>query len=119
MLGCSWVCTCSAALVALALSACGTVVPRPTDDDGAWAARQWDGSSVATLSEGRDLYVAKCGGCHSLYAPTAVSASRWPATVDDMVENAGIRPNERDLIVHYLLTASRARTTAVASSAHR
>jgi hypothetical protein len=119
MRGFSWACTCSAAaFVAIALSACSTVVPRPTQDDGMWASQQWPGSTVATLAHGRDLYVAKCSGCHSLYAPTAVPPSRWPSTVDDMVQNAGLRPDERDLIVHYLLTASRGRNGVVASAGH-
>lgn len=91
----------------VALAGCTSVIPVPTTVDSQWAQQRWPETTVATLEHGRALYVSKCSGCHSLYVPTRVPATRWPAMIDEMTRRANLLPDQRDLILRYLLTASR------------
>lgn len=98
----------SSAVAALSLSACVSAIPVPDTADGLWAQSRWEDTTVASLSRGRALYVARCSSCHSLHVPATISATRWPTLIEEMTRRANLRPDERVLILRYLITAGRA-----------
>jgi cytochrome c5 len=102
--------SCLVFISSLALVAgCGSsVLPRPTSADSQWAAARWPGTDTAALAQGRDLYVRKCAGCHTLYAPAAVVNEQWPANFNEMADRAKLQDEQRVLIERYLVTVTRA-----------
>ena len=97
-----------AALCAVAVSACASTVPHPTQFDVTRARATRPTLTLEQLVTGRALYVNKCGGCHALFAPRAFSAERWPAEVDEMARRVTLQARDRDLIVGYLTAMSSA-----------
>ena len=89
------------AAVALALSpGCGpSAIPVPQSSDLSSAPR---GTKLEDLRLGRDLYVRKCSGCHSLYRPEERSSKEWAVAVPGMAEQARLTTEEVALIVQYL-----------------
>lgn len=64
------------ALLSLAAAACDARLPNPE-------------------SAGAQLYAARCGGCHRLYAPGAMTATMWKLTLARMqgeLARRGIEP---------------------------
>jgi len=55
-----------------------------------------------SLSEGRKLYVAHCGSCHTLYLPERFKASEWEINVDEMQEKGKITDSQKAKILNYL-----------------
>lgn len=95
-----------AATALLAASCGGGAIPRPTDSHLARARTRWPDTTRASLEEGRELYVARCSGCHPLHAPDTQPPERWAALVDEMAPRARLSPDERDLVLRYLTVAS-------------
>ncbi|MCB9550064.1 MAG: cytochrome c [Myxococcales bacterium] len=93
-------------VVAAGLLGCTPALVRPDAEDVAWASGQWPGTTLQDLESGRDRYVRRCAGCHTLYVPDAYPPARWPHHVDTMAERSRLAPGERDLIVRYLSVAS-------------
>jgi len=58
------------------------------------------------LMSGRQLYVLKCSGCHSLHRPDELPALQWEKTVAEMMTRAKLTSEEAQLIVRYLVTVS-------------
>lgn len=101
-----------ALLVAAVLLVVGcATLAQPTATDTAWAAAQWPGTTAAELARGRSLYVKRCAGCHALKHPERFPPSTWQAQLDKMAERAELADEERDLVLHFLVTMSR---TAIA-----
>ena len=61
------------------------------------------------LSQGRDLLLRRCGGCHDVPRPGDEPRDKWPAQMDDMAQRAGIDGGQRHLIEQYLLAMDFAR----------
>lgn len=96
------------ALLVIALSAIGcATLALPTPADAAWAAAQWPGTTQGDLERGRSLYVKRCAGCHALHRPERFPQSSWAPHLDEMAERAGLKEGERELLLRYLITASR------------
>jgi mono/diheme cytochrome c family protein len=84
----------------LGLVACATVnVPEPMLLDAGG-----DGAALSELQAGRQLYVAKCSGCHGLFAVEHCTDGEWARQVDEMVESKRVRlgREDRDRLVRYL-----------------
>jgi hypothetical protein len=96
----------AALLLAAAASCGGSAVPRPTDAHLARARARWPDTTQASLERGRELYVARCSGCHPLHPPATQPAARWAALVDEMAPRARLSAAERDLVLRYLTAAS-------------
>jgi mono/diheme cytochrome c family protein len=60
---------------------------------------------LATLREGRVLFVSRCIECHTLPAVFSRNLQEWPRLVDKMSGRANLKPHERDAIVAYLRAA--------------
>jgi hypothetical protein len=60
---------------------------------------------VATLQQGRSLFVSRCIECHTLPRVSEHSASDWPRLIDEMADRANLKPTERNAVVAYILAA--------------
>ena len=49
-----------------------------------FAAAMAASAQTADLQRGKRLYLARCGGCHRIYAPGLMTAEMWKLTVDRM-----------------------------------
>lgn len=94
------------AATALVVAGCATLA-QPTALDAAWAAKRWPEVTQAELQRGRALYVKRCAGCHALRLPERYPAASWEHHVDEMGKRAHLAPEEREPVLHYLLTMSR------------
>ncbi|NOZ02526.1 MAG: hypothetical protein GXP54_11630 [Deltaproteobacteria bacterium] len=92
-----------AAIGILALACGASVIPLATMADLDHAPQ---GSTVSSLNLGRDIYVQKCSGCHRLRAPAEHSPEDWPGKVERMLEKARLTPDEKDLVIGYLVAMS-------------
>jgi cytochrome c5 len=63
--------------------------------------------AMADLQRGRDLLLAKCGGCHDVPLPSSQTPAQWGPRMDDMAQRAGLVGDERRLIQQYLLAMRR------------
>jgi len=97
----------AAAIICLVdLSSCGTTsfAPLPVTAESARAgARQH--VDLATLHEGRALFVSRCIECHTLPAVSQHSATEWPRLIDEMAGRASLKSTQRDAVLAYILVA--------------
>jgi cytochrome c5 len=93
--------------VAVMASACaGTQLPAPTDADALRASRDWPGTTLASLSEGRTAYLDHCSACHAPFAPSAKPADQWPKLVNEMAVRSKLDRAQADAVIRYLVTAA-------------
>ncbi|HLY12095.1 MAG TPA: hypothetical protein VKW04_22525 [Planctomycetota bacterium] len=78
-------------LALAALAGCATYVPEP---DALMAGG--DEGRLADLRAGRQLYVHKCGGCHSLIPVDRFDGARWAAEVEEMQRLKKVRLSSDD-----------------------
>lgn len=101
----------TAAVLAIATAiavvlACSAALDHPTPQDAEWAQRDWPGTTVKDLAQGRALYVDKCSSCHNLHLPSEYSPEEWKGYVAYMVTEAKLTPEEQRAIARYLAAAS-------------
>jgi len=58
---------------------------------------------IATLREGRTLFVSRCIECHTLPLVSSHSAQEWPRLIDEMAGRANLKPTEREAVLAYIL----------------
>jgi hypothetical protein len=91
------------AIVTLVLLAgCASMLPVVTQDDVQRAEARWPGITKGVLEEGRQKYVDRCGGCHSLHLPSEYTESEWKRAVESMQTRAKVTPDEKEKILTYL-----------------
>lgn len=90
----------------LLVAGCATLA-LPTPTDAAWATGQWPGTTEADLLRGRTLYVKRCAGCHALKRPERFPTSTWQEHLDEMAKRSALAADERELVLHFLVTMSR------------
>jgi hypothetical protein len=87
------------------LSSCGTIsfAPPPpvTVELAQTGGRQH--IDLATLREGRTLFVSRCIECHTLPRASRFTQSDWPCIVHEMGGRAKLKPAERDAVLAYIL----------------
>ena len=71
----------------------------------AWASARWPSVTAASLSAGRDHFVSRCNGCHSLPDLAAIPEDRWPAIVESMARKAQLGAEDKDAVLHFILAA--------------
>lgn len=86
------------------LGACAGQIPHPTPAQADLAAKRWPGINIARLEESRNLYVAKCSGCHGLRRPDDYRAEKWSEIMEEMKGLAKITDDEKDSILQYVLS---------------
>lgn len=87
------------------LAGCSSMLPVVTREDVRRAEARWPGVTQGVLEEGRQKYVDRCGGCHSLHLPSEYTESEWKEAVDSMQSRAKVSPEEKEKILTYLFVA--------------
>jgi hypothetical protein len=85
-------------LVLILVCGCTAMPPPVTAIDAERA-----NAPLADLEQGRDLLVARCGGCHAVPLPADLERAKWPSKVDEMSARAGLVSAQRELIAQYLV----------------
>ena len=83
---------------------CSPVVLSPTADDAERGKARYNDITMEQLNKGYDLFLAKCGGCHTLYKPYDYSEEKWREVLPDMCRRAKLDQAQSDLITKYVLT---------------
>jgi hypothetical protein len=67
-----------------------------------------DEGRLSDLRAGRELYINKCSGCHSLIPVDRFDDDRWTAEVDEMLKLKKVRMStaDREQLLRYLTTAN-------------
>ncbi len=71
-------------------SACVAVVPVPESADVVAARAAYPSAGAADLAAGRDVFIDRCGGCHTLPPPRSVPPSDWPGEIEAMRGERGV-----------------------------
>ncbi|MCA9630800.1 MAG: hypothetical protein KC766_24190 [Myxococcales bacterium] len=93
-------------LLLASLAACVGQVPEPTTQHVARAQSRWPGTTQARLTEGRELFVERCSGCHSLPIPAEHKAAEWPDVMKRMKPFVRMTPEQLTSVERYLIVAS-------------
>ncbi|MBX3228400.1 MAG: cytochrome c [Labilithrix sp.] len=86
----------------LSLSGLAGCYPKTTAAPPTLTAAQLE---VPALARGREVFAAKCNGCHGYPDLGAVGAAKWPAVMDDMGRKASLTPADTDAALQYVLAA--------------
>lgn len=97
-------------LAVLILSACSAKLLTPTQADAEKAEPKYPGTTLAQLTEGKQLYENHCGNCHGYKNITKGSDEKWKQVVPRMVtkvnKDAGtpvLDETKQNLILKYVL----------------
>jgi hypothetical protein len=82
--------------VVIFVAACSTALYIPSRDQSISEA------GYKELLEGREIYINKCGSCHSLVIPEKYNAKDWNKLVEKMVPKAKLLGGEKHLVLKYL-----------------
>jgi nitrate/TMAO reductase-like tetraheme cytochrome c subunit len=93
-------------LVASALSGCEAMKSgAPAIDAEMTKAALSNGDSIETLAAGRRLLATRCTSCHSLEPVERYPAAQWEANVLRMADRAGLREQDTQKVIAYLVAA--------------
>ena len=98
------------ALISCLFAGCGTAtnyVPPVTPQMA--TGKKENQAELATLREGRRLFVHRCIECHTLPPVWHYTTEDWREIVSSMSHRASLKPEEREAIIAYIL-AVRARS---------
>ena len=90
-------------------TACGSAaVPQPTAADASRGSAHFPDLTLSELTQGRTLYVSRCGSCHTLKRPSELPAAQWQVEVTEMRNKNGVRLSdaEAQAITRYLAIAA-------------
>ncbi|MFA6455836.1 MAG: hypothetical protein WCW40_03360 [Bacteroidota bacterium] len=82
------------------LNSCASSIPYPTEESV--RIHSTGATAFDDAVEGRDLYVKKCSGCHSLYVPEQFSIASWDSILTIMNPRAKLSGSESLKIRLYL-----------------
>jgi hypothetical protein len=91
------------------VAACGgSAVPVPTSADAARGNSRYPDLTLSELSQGRSLYLGRCGSCHALKRPAELLPDRWGAEVTEMRTKNGVKltDDEARALERYLVVAA-------------
>jgi len=105
-----------AAATAAVIAACSLLAgcagsgafPQPTAKHVEYSERGGYPATLASLKNGRGLYVNRCSGCHDLFKPADYPPGDWPRIVLDMQSNAELNEVQMVDITRYLVAVSTA-----------
>ena len=80
-----------------------------TEEDADWAAKQWNGTTLADLKSGQEIFNNNCDKCHKLKDPKKLTAEGWQKIVPKMAEKKKINLDKKqeDLVLKFVITAGR------------
>jgi hypothetical protein len=59
-------------------------------------------ATLQELKDGRDLYIANCGDCHSFYLPENFNASQWSGIIASMAPRTSLNSTQVLLVKKYV-----------------
>ncbi|MBX3206245.1 MAG: hypothetical protein KF764_14330 [Labilithrix sp.] len=62
-------------------------------------------ATPTALARGREVFAAKCNGCHGYPAADAVSEAKWPKVMRAMGEKSDLTPDESHDALRFILAA--------------
>ena len=89
------------------LLSCSGSIPEPTITQVERASQRWPGTNSETLAQGRQIYVTKCSGCHSVKVPSRYSEVQWDTLMRTMGTQAKLNKDEYEKILHYVFMTSK------------
>jgi hypothetical protein len=87
------------ALIFLGAIACTSQLYVPTEKN----VNKFLPATIEELTQGRELFVGKCGKCHDLPKLTSRSDSEWKKTMEKMGPKAKIDSDQSYLVLRYIL----------------
>lgn len=94
-------------LLGLFIMSCASSVPEPTQQQVQWASDRWPGTAQKELSDGREMYIEKCSGCHSLKVPSKYTEEEWTPVFKKMSRKAKLTDAEYEKIWRYISTMAK------------
>ena len=85
------------------LFGCSAALPVLTDEHVRRVQTRWPTASLHTLETGRQKYIDRCGGCHSLHLPSEFTEEQWRKALDEMHSRARTSVEEQELILRYIV----------------
>lgn len=73
-------------------------VPNPTA-----AMSQQSGKSLSALERGHEIYMLRCGECHTYPLPEHAAAQDFAKTLPKMIEHAGLESSDCADVLDYIL----------------
>jgi nitrate/TMAO reductase-like tetraheme cytochrome c subunit len=61
--------------------------------------------SEQSISTGRDLFIAKCNGCHGYPDLDSIAEERWPGVMKKMAGKADLTCSQGDDVLRFVLAA--------------
>ena len=95
-------------LVLGVLAGCSAALPEPNASDVVRLRVSDADATLRDLERGRALYVARCGGCHTLKHPRSLTSEAWVLALRAMQVDEGVElePSEARDIERYLVATS-------------
>jgi hypothetical protein len=87
------------------LLGCSAMLPVLTGDDLQRVETRWPTASLQSLEDGRQKYINRCGGCHSLHLPSEFTEEEWKKALHEMQGRARTSVEEQELIFRYIVAA--------------
>ena len=78
-------------------ASCATITPMPTSVDS-----DRSGTPLATLVQGRELFVGHCGSCHRTPDPGSRDAAEWARVLPEMMDDAKLSPEQAAQVLAFL-----------------
>ena len=92
-------------LILVVLLGCSAMLPLLRDEDVRRVQTRWPTVSLHNLEAGRQKYIDRCGGCHSLHLPSEFTEVQWRRALDEMKGRARTSDEEQELIFRYIVAA--------------
>ena len=73
-------------------------VPNPTP-----AMAKKSGKTLAEIQRGHEVYMLKCGECHSYQLPQNLDVDEWQVAVPKMIKHAGLAPADEKAVLGYVV----------------
>lgn len=71
------------------------------------AASKWPSATESSLAEGRDLFIARCNGCHAYADLKKISEGEWPEIMKRMGKNAKLDAKQTEAVLEFVLVAQK------------
>lgn len=94
-------------LLGLFIMSCASSIPEPSLQQVQWAYEEWPGTGQKELSESREMYIAKCSGCHSAKVPSNYTEEEWGPIFKKMSRKAKLTDAEYAKIWQYISTMAK------------
>jgi hypothetical protein len=86
---------------------CSAALPVVTEDDVRRVRTRMPTATLHTLDAGRQRYIDRCGGCHSLHMPSEFTEEEWRKSLEEMQSRSRTSDEEKELILLYIAAARR------------